>query len=898
MHTSALKQHSHYQLILVDGSSYLYRAFHALPPLANSQGKPTGAIYGVVSMLRKLLTDYPVEHVAVVFDTKGKTFRDTIFPEYKAHRSEMPIELQQQITPLHQIICAMGLPLIMVEGVEADDVIGTLAKQASQQGMKTLISTVDKDFAQLVDADVTLMNTMTNSWLDVANVEEKFGIPPHLIIDYLTLVGDAVDNIPGVPNVGPKTAVKWLKNYGSLQNILDHAAEITGKVGENLRASIAFLPMSKKLVTIDCEVPLTENLSTLCRTAGDNEVLAQLYKTLEFKQWLADLSPQPVPVEHHYETILTEAAFSRWLSLLEKAPFFSIHTQTTPGDYLQAKLVGLSFAVSAGEAAYLPLAHDYPEAPQQLDRKVVLQQLKPLLEDARKLKVGQNLKYDSHILANMDIFLDGILSDSMLESYVLNSASARHELDNLSLKHLHHHTIPLEAIAGKGAKQSPFNQVPVEKAAPYAAEAADIVLQLHMLFSNKLDKEPSLKKVLTEIEIPLLSVLSRMEQRGVLIDVDKLKTHSKELGERLQQLETEAYQLANQNFNLNSPKQLQEILFEKQKLPVLEKTPTGQASTGESVLQELALNYPLPKLILQYRTLSKLKSTYTDRLPQQVNVNTGRVHTCYQQAVAATGRLSSIDPNLQNIPIKTEEGRRIREAFIAPKQYCIVSADYSQIELRIMAHLSGDNGLIKAFQNDLDIHQATAAEVLGIPLESVSSEQRRSAKAINFGLLYGMSSFGLAKQLNVSREAAQTYIDLYFERYPQVKIYMENIRQMAKKQGYVETLFGRRLYLLDINASNLQRQRAAERAAINAPMQGTAADIIKRAMISLDKVLPTSAVDAFMIMQAHDELVFEVLDKDVETLVAIVKDHMMQAANLDVPLVVNVGVGSNWNQAH
>lgn len=905
MDTSTIKKHSQHQLVLVDGSSYLYRAFHALPPLSNSQGKPTGAIYGVISMLRKLLADYPVDHMAVVFDAKGKTFRDDIFSEYKAHRTEMPVELQEQIVPLHQIISAMGLPLIMVDGVEADDVIGTLAEQATQQGMNTLISTVDKDFAQLVNANVTLMNTMTNSWLDVASVEKKFGIPPQLIIDYLALVGDVVDNIPGVPNVGPKTAVKWLKNYGSLQNIIDHAAEITGKVGENLRASIAFLPRSKKLATIVCDLPLTEKPSTLHRTPVDREALAALFKNLEFKHWLAELSPQKAPVKKHYEIILTEEAFTRWLSLLENAPFFAIGTESTSLDYMQGKLVGLSFAIPAdavgvgdANATYVPLAHDYPDAPQQLDLKHVLHRLKPLLEDPEKLKIGQNLKDDLHLLMNIGICLNGILSDAMLESYVLDSASTRHDLNSLSLKYLNHPAMHFEEIVGKGAKQCTFNQVALEKAAPYAAEHAEVALQLHALLWSKLDKAPKLKKVLTEIEIPLLSVLSRMEHRGVLIDVDKLEIQSEELAQRLQQLETQAYQLADQVFNLNSPKQLQEILFEKQKLPVLEKTPTGQASTGESVLQELALNYPLPKLILEYRTLSKLKFTYADRLPKQVNANTGRVHTCYQQAVAATGRLSSIDPNLQNIPIRTEEGRRIREAFIAPEHYQMVSADYSQIELRIMAHLSGDEGLIRAFQSGLDIHQATAAEVLGISLESVSSVQRRSAKAINFGLLYGMSSFGLAKQLNVSREAAQIYIDLYFERYPRVKIYMEEIRQTAKKQGYVETLFGRRLYLPNINASNLQRQRAAERAAINAPMQGTAADIIKRAMISLDKVLATSTLDAHMIMQVHDELIFEVLNKDVEALIAMVTDHMIHAADLQVPLVVDVGVGNNWNQAH
>lgn len=888
----------HYQFILIDGSSYLYRAFHALPPLSNSHGQPTGAIFGVVSMLRKLLSEQPAEHIVVVFDAKGKTFRNEIFSAYKANRPEMPLELQQQITLLHEVICAMGLPLLMIEGVEADDVIGTLAKKASQLGLPTLISTVDKDLAQLVNANITLVNTMTNTWLDAKGVEEKFGVPVSLIPDYFALVGDAIDNIPGVPNVGPKTAVKWLKVYGSLDGVIEHATEITGKVGESLQASLSFLPVSKKLVTIVDDVPLAETPLTLRKKAIDKPKLLSLFKQLEFKNWLSELLPEPSFAKVAYSTIFTQAEFEQWLARLDEAPYFSIDTETTSLDYMQARLVGISFAVDKNEAAYLPISHDYLGAPKQLDADDVLSRLKPLLENSQKLKVGHHLKYDRNVLMNYDIDLQGILSDSMLESYVLDSASTRHNLDSLALKYLGYRTIHFEDVAGKGAKQLTFNQVSIEQATPYAAEDADIAFQLHQLLWSNLDKEAGLKRVLTEIEIPLITVLARMEYHGVLIDFDKLKQQSHELAVRLADLEEQAYGLVGQRFNLSSPKQLQEIFFEQQKLPILEKTPTGQPSTAESVLQELALDYPLPKLILEYRSLSKLKSTYTDRLPEQVNVKTGRVHTSYQQAVAATGRLASSDPNLQNIPTRTEEGRKIRAAFIAPENYQIVSADYSQIELRIMAHLSEDAGLIHAFQRGLDIHRATAAEVFGVPLEKVSSEQRRSAKAINFGLLYGMSSFGLSRQLGVPREAAQDYINLYFNRYPGVKIYIEKIRSNAKAQGYVETLFGRRLYLPEINTRNLQRQRAAERAAINAPMQGTAADIIKRAMIAIDRFLQSSKLDAYMIMQVHDELIFEVAKSDTQALVQVVSEKMMNAADLRVPLVVDVGVGDNWNQAH
>lgn len=886
-----------YQLILIDGSSYLYRAFHALPPLTNAAGKPTGAIYGVVSMIRKLLTDYPVDHIAVVFDAKGKTFREEIYTEYKANRSEMPLDLQAQIEPLDAVIRAMGLPLIRQVGVEADDIIGTLAQQATQMGIHTLISTVDKDLAQLVNSHVTLVNTMTNTFMDEAGVVAKFGIAPSLITDYLALTGDSIDNIPGVPSVGPKTAVKWLNQYGSLENIVKHADEIKGKVGECLRDALSFLPTSKQLVTMH-EVTLNETPETLHRTEADVKTLFALYQELEFKRWLVELSPAETTEKKNYKTILTMSEFEAWFTRLEQADLIALQTFTKTHRYREETLVGLAFALSPGEAAYIPFAHDYISAPRQLDRSEILTKLKPFLENPSKFKVGHNLKFDQHILMNEGIVLKGAINDVMIASYVIDSSSSRHDLDNLSLKYLHQNKTSYEDVAGKGIKQLTINQLEIEKAAHYAAGNADIILQLHACFEEKLAKEPGLKRVLTEIEMPLLLVLTHMERRGVLIDAEKLHAQSHEIAEHLQSIETQSFEIAGQQFNLGSPKQLQEVLFEKQKLPILEKTPTGQPSTGESVLQELALDYPLPKLILTYRSLSKLKSTYTDTLPKQVNEKTGRIHTCYQQAVAATGRLASTDPNLQNIPIKTEEGRRVREAFISRQGYKIVSADYSQIELRIMAHISSDPNLIKAFQNGWDIHRATAAEVLGLPLESVTSEQRRSAKAVNFGLIYGMSSFGLAKQLNIPREAAQEYINLYFKRYPLVKAYIEQTCEKAKQQGYVETLYGRRLYLLDINAHNLQRQKAAERAAINAPMQGTAADIIKLAMISLDRYLQDSNLDADMIMQVHDELVFEVADKDVEQLVAVVREHMVHATELLVPIVVDIGVGDNWNMAH
>jgi DNA polymerase-1 len=892
-------------LILIDGSSYLYRAFHALPPLTNSKGEPTGAVYGVINMLRKLLKDYDPKQVAVVFDAKGKTFRDDLYAAYKTQRPPMPDELITQIEPLHAVVRAMGLPLLMIDGVEADDVIGTLAQQANQAGMETLISTGDKDFAQLVNGKITLVNTMTNKVFDRQGVIEKFGVTPEQIIDYLILVGDSSDNIPGVPNVGPKTAAKWLNEYGTLDNLVAHAAEIKSKVGENLRAHLDQLPLTRQLVTIKQDVPLELTPKELQRTTPDNAALTSWFKRLEFKSWLAELLNDPTTAQlnnsenkNNYQIILTEAEFNIWLKQLEQAELFAFDTETTSLDYMCAEIVGVSFAIEAGKAAYVPLAHDYPGAPQQLNRNAVLQQLKPLLENPAKKKLGQNLKYDMSVLANHGITLRGIAFDTMLESYVLDSTGSRHDMDTLALKYLGYRTVHFEDIAGKGVKQLTFNQISIEQAGPYAAEDADITLKLHQTLWPRLASDAGLTYIFSQLEIPLITVLSNIERRGVLIDAQLLKKQSGELAIRIFELEQQAYQLAGQPFNLSSPKQLQIILYEKHGLPVLEKTPTGQPSTAESVLQDLALSYPLPKIILEYRSLSKLKSTYTDQLPLQINSSTQRVHTSYHQAVAATGRLSSSDPNLQNIPIRTEEGRRIRQAFIAPTNCKIVAADYSQIELRIMAHLSQDTGLLNAFAQGLDIHQATAAEVWSIPLEQVTSEQRRSAKAINFGLIYGMSSFGLARQLGIERAAAQTYIDLYFARYPGVKNYMENTRRLAHQQGYVETLFGRRLNLPEINTRNMQRQRAAERAAINAPLQGTAADIIKKAMLAVEEQLSKSNLNACMIMQVHDELVFEVAEKQLDAAIAIIKNCMTNAAELQVPLVVDVGIGDNWDEAH
>jgi DNA polymerase-1 len=894
--------------VLVDGSSYLYRAFHALPPLTNSRGEPTGAVYGVANMLRKLLQDYTPDHIAVVFDARGKTFRDELFAEYKAHRPPMPDELSVQIEPLHALVRAMGLPLLQVPGVEADDVIGTLARRAANEGRHTLISTGDKDMAQLVDGHVTLINTMSNTILDREGVAQKFGVPPECIIDYLALVGDSSDNIPGVPKVGPKTAAKWLNEYGSLDEVIAHAAEIKGKVGEYLRASLELLALSRQLATIRCDVELEESPDSLRRREPDREALREWYRKLEFNTWLRQLddsAPEAArpaasaPADVAYETVLTQDRLDAWLERLQQAELFAFDTETTSLRYMEARIVGVSFAIEPGHAAYVPLGHDYPGAPDQLDRDQVLEQLKPLLEDPRHAKLGQHLKYDLNVLANHGIDLRGVAHDTMLESYVLDSTATRHDMDSLARKYLDHTTILFEDVAGKGAKQLSFNQVAIEAAAPYAAEDADITLRLHQALWPRLEAEAGLRAVYQEIEIPLVPILATMERRGVLVDRAMLARQSGELAHRLREIEEQAHKVAGQPFNLGSPKQIQEILYDKLKLPVLAKTPKGAPSTAESVLQELAeQGHELPRVILEHRSLSKLKSTYTDKLPEQIDHVTGRVHTSYHQAVAATGRLSSSDPNLQNIPIRTEEGRRIRKAFIAPEGFRLLAADYSQIELRIMAHLSRDAGLLAAFAAGADIHRATAAEVFGIAPEQVSGEQRRSAKAINFGLIYGMSAFGLARQLGIDRGAAQRYVDLYFERYPGVKRYMDDTREQAREQGYVETVFGRRLYLPEIRDRNGQRRAAAERTAINAPMQGTAADIIKRAMLRVDAWNKHSTLDVRLIMQVHDELVFEVAEPDIESAKSGICNAMEAAAELSVPLRVEVGIGFNWDEAH
>ncbi len=908
------KKSSKSPFILVDGSSYLFRAYHAMPSLTNSKGEPTGAIYGVVNMLRRLLSEYGPEHVVVVFDAKGKNFRHEMYKEYKANRPPMPEELRQQIEAIHEIVRAMGFPLLCIEGVEADDVIGTLAEQATLLGMDTVISTGDKDMAQLVNPHVSLVNTMTDTEMDREGVIEKFGVPPERIVDYLALIGDTVDNVPGVPKVGPKTAAKWLGEYGSLDDIVARAGEIAGKVGENLREFMPQLPLSRQLVTIKTDVELPESPQTLKHQPADKEALREWFSKLEFKNWLKEIldklnggdvngevggidAPQS-PAETNYECVLTQVALDKWLQQLQQAELFAFDTETTSLNYIEAEVVGVSFCVESGKAAYVPLAHDYLGAPAQLNRETVLAQLKPLLEDPKHHKLGQHLKYDMNVLANHDIELQGVQFDSMLESYVLDSTASRHDMDTLALKYLGHNTIHFEDVAGKGVKQKTFNEVPIEDATPYAAEDADITLRLHQALWAKLAAQPALKKIFEEIEIPLVPVLSRMERCGVLIDKKRLQQQSKELARRIDEIAGEAYSVAGGEFNLGSPKQIQEILYDKLGLPVTAKTPKGQPSTAENVLQELAEEYQLPRLILEHRSLSKLKSTYTDKLPEQISRKTGRVHTSYHQAVAATGRLSSSDPNLQNIPIRTEEGRRIRQAFIAPDGYKIVAADYSQIELRIMAHLSGDKGLVHAFESGEDVHRATAAEVFGVTPVEVTTEQRRSAKAINFGLIYGMSAFGLAKQLDIGRGEAQAYVDLYFARYPGVKIYMDQTRELARQQGYVETVFGRRLYLPEIRSSNVQRRQYAERTAINAPMQGTAADIIKRAMIKLDALLRAEMQQVNMIMQVHDELVFEVPVAQIEATVARVRAEMSHAAELKVPLVVDVGVGKNWDEAH
>jgi DNA polymerase-1 len=889
-------------VILVDGSSYLFRAFHGLPRLVSTKGQDTGAIRGVISMVRKLMADYPDSAIAVVFDAKGKTFRNDLYTEYKANRPPMPEELRSQIQPIHNIITAMGIPLLVVDGVEADDVIGTLARQAVNKKIDVLISTGDKDMAQLVNDHVTLINTMNNAVADVAGVIEKYGIRPDQIIDYLALMGDTSDNIPGVPKVGPKTAVKWLKEYETLDAIIAHADEIKGKVGEHLRGALEQLPLSHQLATIKLDVDLELQLEDLVPTDPDNEALREMFLEYEFKQWSNELLENtpivPKQTSRDYQLVLTEAEFEDWLVELERAPQFVFDTETTSLDYMKAELVGISFAVEEGRAAYVPCGHDYEGAEKQLSRDFVLSRMKGLLENPAIRKVGQNLKYDQSVLASYEIELRGISHDTMLESYVLNSVATRHNMDDLALKYLGVHTIHFEDLAGKGAKQLTFNQVDLKKAGEYAAEDADITLRLHNALWPKLKEVASLRSVYEEIEVPLVSVLSRVERNGVLLNSTLLKEQSADLEKRLELLKEEAWSLAGEEFNLGSPKQLQEIFFNKLQLPILKKTPKGQPSTAEPVLQELALDYPLPKVIMEYRGYSKLKSTYTDQLPVQVNSETGRIHTSYHQAVAATGRLSSTDPNLQNIPIRTEEGRRVRKAFIASDGYRLIAADYSQIELRIMAHLSQDKGLLLAFDKGEDVHRATAAEVFGVSSDAVDQDQRRSAKAINFGLIYGMSAFGLGRQLNISRGEAQDYIDLYFDRYPGVKKYMDDTRVQAAEKGFVETLFGRRLYLPEINASNFMRRQAAERTAINAPMQGSAADIIKKAMIGVDEWLATGEADARMIMQVHDELVLEVAEAQVGSVKARVTEIMAESASIDVPLVVDVGMGSNWEEAH
>jgi len=895
-------------LVLVDGSSYLFRDFHALPPLTNSQGEPTGAIVGVINMLRRLIADYHPDYMAVVFDAPGGSFRNQLYPEYKAHRPPMPEELRSQIEPLHDIIRAMGLPLLMVEGVEADDTIGTLAHQASEQGLDTLISTGDKDMAQLVGPHVSLVDTMSGVHTDRQGVIDKFGVTPEQIVDFLALVGDKSDNIPGVPKCGPKTAAKWLQEYGNLDNLMAHADQIKGKIGDNLRASLKQLPLARELATIKRDLALDRGPRELVPGEPDRARLREHFERMEASRLLDSLqakgeaqpaSDDPPGGPVRYETLRSKQAFKGWLRRLRKAEFFAFDTETTSLDYMQAELVGLSFAVIPGEAAYVPVAHHYPGAPRQLEREWVLTQLKPLLEDEGRKKVGQNLKYDMSVLARYAIELRGIAFDTMLESYVLDSTATRHDMDSLARKYLKLDTIHFEEIAGKGKKQLTFDQIELERAAPYAAEDADITLRLHQELWPRLESEGSLARLLRELEVPLVPVLSRMERNGVLIDREMLARQSRELAEGMRRLEQQAYELAGHPFNLGSPKQIGEVFFDELQLPVISKTPKGAPSTAESVLVELAeQGYELPALILEHRGLAKLKSTYTDKLPEMVNPATGRVHTSYHQAVAATGRLSSSDPNLQNIPVRSEAGRRIRQAFVPAPGWKMVAADYSQIELRIMAHLSGDQGLLAAFAAGEDIHKATAAEVFGVPLEAVTKAQRRSAKTINFGLIYGMSAFGLSRQLGIERDAAQEYVDRYFERYPGVKLFMERTRQEARERGYVETLFGRRLYLPEINARNHQRRSAAERTAINAPMQGTAADIIKRAMLAVDGWLQQERPPARLLMQVHDELVLEVEGGYVDTASVALRQHMESAAELAVPLVVGLGVGDNWDEAH
>ncbi|WP_302140394.1 DNA polymerase I [Halomonas alkalicola] len=914
-------------IVLVDGSSYLYRAFHALPPLTTSKGQPTGAIKGVLNMLKRLIKDYPDSPMAVVFDAPGKTFRDELFAEYKSHRPPMPDDLRSQVAPLHQCVKALGLPLLCIEGVEADDVIGTLARQATEAGRDAVISTGDKDMAQLVNAHITLVNTMKDETLDVAGVEEKFGLPPELIIDLLALMGDKVDNIPGVPGVGEKTALGLLQGMeGGLETIyadLEKVRTLTFRGAKTLPKKLeehrdqAFLSYQLATIKTDCELPV--GLDDLGIAHPDREALLELYREYEFKAWLAELlegsdsgvddvaggTPTPADADappgsaaREDQVILEQADLDAWLARLQAAEAFCFDLETTSLNYMEAQIVGVGLALQAGEAAYIPLAHDYLDAPAQLDRDAVLAALKPLLEDAVKTKIGQNLKYDISVLASHGITVAGPLEDTMLESYVLDSTATRHDMDSLALKYLGEKTVSFEEIAGKGAKQLTFNQIALEQAAPYACEDVDITLRLHGELRPRLAAAGRLAEVLEEIELPLVPVLSRMERTGVALDPQRLDAQSRELEVRIRELEARAHELAGREFNLGSPKQLGQILFEEQKIPVIKKTPKGAPSTAEAVLEELALDYPLPKVIMEHRGLAKLKSTYTDKLPRLVNKGTGRLHTSYHQAVTATGRLSSSDPNLQNIPIRTEEGRKIRQAFIARPGYRIVAADYSQIELRIMAHLSEDRGLLDAFAEGRDIHAATAAEVFGVPLEKVSGDQRRSAKAINFGLIYGMSAWGLGRQLHIERNQAQTWIERYFDRYPGVARYMERIRTQAAEDGFVETVFGRRLYLPEIHSQNRARRQGAERTAINAPMQGTAADIIKRAMIDVDAWLQAGEMDAWMVMQVHDELVFEVAEAQVDAFIEQVKGRMQAAAELSVPLIVEAESGANWDEAH
>jgi DNA polymerase-1 len=891
-------------LLLVDGSSYLYRAFHAMPSLNNSKGEQTGAVYGMTNMLRRLLREYGGHHMVVVFDAPGKTFRDEIYPEYKSNRPPMPEELVAQIEPIHEIVRALGIPLLHVQGVEADDVIGTLAERARDEGFEVVISTGDKDMAQLVDSRIRIENTMDGGTLDPDGVKNKFGVLPSQMVDFLTLVGDSVDNIPGVPKVGPKTAAKWLETYDTLDAIVANAEEIKGKVGENLRASLEKLPLSKQLVTINRCVELDVEPGDLNVSAPDLAALKAWYSRLEFKTWLSEIlqgeGEESVSDSRpaDYEIILDQERFDAWVERLSAAEQFAFDSETTSLDYMSAELVGVSFALEPKRAAYVPLAHRYEGAPEQLDRAGVLSALKPLLESKTKGKIGQNLKYDMSVLARYDISLRGIRFDTMLESYVLDSTATRHDMDSLSLKYLSHKTISFEDVAGKGAKQKRFDDVRIEEAGPYAAEDADIALRLHLSLWPKLSSEKPLRKLFEEIEMPLIAVLSTMERNGVKVDARMLVEQSKELERQMKTIEKEAYSEAGEEFNLGSPKQIQSILFEKLELPVRSKTPKGQPSTAESVLMDLAADYPLPRLILEYRAMSKLKSTYTDALPGRINPQTGRVHTSYHQAVASTGRLSSTEPNLQNIPIRTEAGRRIRKAFVAEPAYQLLAADYSQIELRIMAHLSQDEGLISAFEAGEDIHRATAAEVFGVRDGKVSNEQRRRAKAVNFGLIYGMSAFGLARQLGISRSEAQEYVDTYFARYPGVKSFMDETRERARDRGYVETVFGRRLYLPEIKSRNAQRRQYAERTAINAPMQGTAADIIKRGMVRIHQWMEKEKPDARMIMQVHDELVFEVAKDHLDAVRDRVIEHMSAAAMLSVPLVVEAGAGSDWDEAH